>query len=66
LALVNLEISTFSVPSGPWTDPWPGSLSLWGFATSADLLGISLPTTFLELDDGACGPSSPLRGEAMP
>lgn len=42
-----------------------GSLSLWGFATSADLLGISLPTTFLELDDGACGPSSPLRGEEM-
>lgn len=40
-----------------------GSLSLWGFSTSIDSLGIALPTTYLELDDGACHDSSPLRGE---
>eukprot|EP00438_Fugacium_kawagutii_P024539 Skav223319 [mRNA] locus=scaffold200:53731:55052:+ [translate_table: standard] len=39
------------------------SLSLWGFSTSIDSLGISLPTTFLSLDAGACHDSSPLRGE---
>jgi len=42
-----------------------GSLSLWGFSTSIDSLGISLPTTFLSLDAGACHDSSPLRGEEM-
>ena len=43
----------------------PGSLSLWGFATSSDLLGFSLPTTFMNLDHGACGDGSPLRAEDM-
>eukprot|EP00490_Sorites_sp_Unknown_P013318 CAMPEP_0114689666 /NCGR_PEP_ID=MMETSP0191-20121206/64822_1 /TAXON_ID=126664 /ORGANISM="Sorites sp." /LENGTH=225 /DNA_ID=CAMNT_0001978609 /DNA_START=35 /DNA_END=713 /DNA_ORIENTATION=+ len=34
-----------------------GSLSLWGFSSSADLLGFTLPA----MDGGACGNSSPLR-----
>lgn len=37
-----------------------GSLSLWDFTTSADLLGIRLPQTFMSLDSSTCAGHSPV------
>ena len=35
-----------------------GSLTLWNFVSSTDLLGFSLPQSVMSLDEGACGGDS--------